>query len=57
MDGILNWMLLLVRVAITRSLDRQFAAGYAAFVVVTVVAARLAGTNVWVNWAGSILKL
>jgi hypothetical protein len=40
----------------TRRLDREFAAGYAALVVVTLVAARLAETGVWVNWAGMILK-
>jgi len=50
-------ILLLVRLAMTRRLDREFAFGYAALVVVTVVAARLAITNVWVSWAGTILKI
>jgi hypothetical protein len=53
----LGALLLLVRLAMTRSVDREFSAGYAALVVVTVVAARLAVTNVWVNCAGAILKL
>jgi len=53
----LGALLLLVRLAMTRTLDREFAAGYAAFVVVTLVVSRLAVTNAWVNWAGIILKL
>jgi len=52
----LGALLLLVRLAMTRRLDREFAAGYADLVVVTLVAARLAETGVWVNWAGMILK-
>jgi hypothetical protein len=48
----LGALLLLVRLAMTRTVDREFATGYAALVVVTVVAARLAVTNVWINWAG-----
>jgi hypothetical protein len=54
---ILGALLLLVRLAMTRTLDREFAAGFAAFVVVTLVVSRLAVTNAWVNWAGIILKL
>jgi hypothetical protein len=53
----LGALLLLVRVAMTRSVDREFATGYALLVVVTVLAARVAVTNVWVSWAGAILKL
>ena len=53
----LGAILMLVRLAMTRSLDREFATGYAALVVVTVVAARLAVTSVWVSWAGTILKV
>jgi hypothetical protein len=52
----LGALLLLVRSLMTRRLDREFAFGYAALALATVVAARLAVTNVWVNWAGTILK-
>lgn len=52
----LGALLLLARLAMTRRVDREFAAAYAAFVVVTVVASRLAVTSVWVSWAGTILK-
>ena len=50
-------LLLLVRSLMTRHLDREFAFGYAALALATVVAARLAVTNVWVNLAGTILKI
>ncbi len=53
----LGAILLLVRAVMTRSVDREFATGYAVLVLVTVAAARLAVTNVWINWAGTILKL
>ena len=53
----LGAILLLVRLAMTRSVDREFAAGYAVLVLVTVLAARLAVTNVWVSWAETVLKL
>jgi hypothetical protein len=49
-------LLLVVRAAMTRSFDRPFATGLAAMVVVTLIAGRLAMTNVWVDWAGMILK-
>jgi hypothetical protein len=52
----LGVLLLAVRAAMTRSFDRQFAVGLAAMVVVTFVAGRLATTNMWVDWAGMILK-
>jgi len=53
----LGALLLLVRSLMTRHLDREFAFGYAALALTTVVAARLAVTNVWVNWAVTILKI
>jgi hypothetical protein len=53
----LGAILLLVRLAMTRSFDRDFATGYAALVLATIIAARLAVTNVWVSLAGTILKL
>jgi hypothetical protein len=52
----LGVLLLLVRAAMTRSFDRQFAMGLAVMAVVTLLAGRLAMTNVWVDWAGTILK-
>jgi hypothetical protein len=52
----LGALLLVVRSALTRSFDRQFAMGLAAMAVVTLIAGRLAVTNVWVDWAGIILK-
>lgn len=53
----LGALLLLLRLAMTRRFDREFAIGFAALVAITVIAARLAVTNVWVNWAGTLLKL
>lgn len=52
----LGALLLLVRAVMTRRFEREFAAGLAVLAVVTLIAARLAVTNVWVDWAGSILK-
>jgi hypothetical protein len=52
----LGALLLVVRAAMTRSFDRQFAMGLAVFAVVTLLAGRLAMTSVWVGWAGMILK-
>jgi hypothetical protein len=52
----LGALLLLVRFLMTRRLEREFAFGFATFVLATVVAARVAATNVWLNWAGAILK-
>jgi hypothetical protein len=43
--------------AMTRRFDREFAAGYAALAVATVIVARLAVTDVWANWASALLKL
>jgi hypothetical protein len=53
----LGALLLLVRFAMTRSLDRWFAAGYAACVVVFLIASRLLLTATWMNWASTILRL
>ena len=52
----LGALLLLMRSLMTRRLDREFAIGYAALALATVVAARLAVTDVWGNWAGAMLK-
>jgi hypothetical protein len=52
----LGLLLLVVRAAMTRSFDRPFAMGLAVFAVVTLIAGRLAMTNMWVDWAGMILK-
>ena len=54
---VLGAILLLVRLALTRSFDRQFAAAYGVLIVATLVAARFAETNAWVNLATMILKL
>jgi hypothetical protein len=52
----LGVLLLVVRAAMTRSFDRQFAMGLAVFAMVTLIAGRLAVTNMWVDWAGKMLK-
>jgi hypothetical protein len=52
----LGALLVLMRLAITRRIDRELAVAYGAFVVLTVAVSRLAVTNVWVNLAGMILK-
>lgn len=52
----LGLLLLLVRWAMTRKFEREFAVGFAALVVVTVVVSGLAQTNAWINWAGMILN-
>ena len=52
----LGALLLLVRWAITRSFEREFAVGFAALVVVSLVVSRLAVTDTWIQWAGMILK-
>ena len=48
----LGVLLLAVRAGMTRSFDRPFAMGLAVMTVVTLMAGRLATTNVWVDWAG-----
>ncbi len=50
-------ILLLLRWAMTRTVEREFVFGYAALIVMTVAAAALAVTSVWTNWATSVLKL
>ncbi len=52
----LGLLLLGLRAGMTRSFDRPFAMGLAVMAVVTLIAGRLAMTNVWVDWAGMILK-
>lgn len=52
----LGGLLLLVRWALTRRFEREFAVGYAALVVVSLVMSQLAVTNVWIDWAAMILK-
>lgn len=52
----LGGILLLVRMAVTRRFDREFALGFGALVMASVVATELAVTDVWVSWAGMILK-
>lgn len=47
---------LLVRWAITRTLEREFVVGYATLVAVTLVVSRLAITNVWVSLAGILVQ-
>jgi hypothetical protein len=53
----LGALLLLLRMAMTRRVERELAFGYAAFALFTVVESRLSATSVWLNWAGTILKL
>lgn len=52
----LGGLSLLVRWALTRSLEREFVVGYATLVAVTLAVSRLAMTNGWVSWAGIIVK-
>ena len=52
----LGGLCLLVRWAMTRTFEREFAIGYATLVVVTLAVSRLAITNVWVSWAGILAK-
>ena len=52
----LGGLCLLVRWAMTRTLEREFVAGYAALVAVSLAVSRLAITNVWVSWAGILAK-
>ena len=49
--------LLLARYAMTRSLDRWFAAGYAVLIIAYIVSEKLSLTNLWMDWASTILKL
>ena len=52
----LGGICLLVRWAMTRTLEREFVAGYATLVAVTITVSRLAMTNAWVTWAGILAK-
>jgi len=52
----LGVLLLVVCAAMTRSFDRQFGMGLAVLAAVAFVAGRLAETNLWISWAGMILK-
>ncbi len=52
----LGALLLLVRWALTRSFEREFAIGLAALVVVSLAVSQLAVTDTWIQWAGMILK-
>jgi len=52
----LGALLLLVRAAMTRSFDRPLAVGLAVYAVVTLIAGKLAMTNMWADWAAIILK-
>ena len=49
--------LLLLRCAMTRSVDRWFVGGLAAYMVVVLVASKLLLTDTWMNWASAIFKL
>ena len=53
----LGGIFLLARWALTRSLERTYAVGYAAMVVVSLAASTLAFTDVWGSLAATILKL
>jgi predicted oxidoreductase (fatty acid repression mutant protein) len=53
----LGALLLLVCWAVTRTFEREFALGYAALLVASVVATGLAQMDAWVSCAGMILKL
>jgi hypothetical protein len=54
---ILGALLLLLRTFMNRGLDRWFAVGYASLVFAFVAAERLSHSNLWSDWAGTILKL
>jgi hypothetical protein len=53
---VLGTILLLIRMAVTRTLDREFAAGFAALILGSWIAVSVAETSTWVSVAGSILK-
>lgn len=53
----LGAVLLLTRMAMTRSLDQWFAGGYAVCVLAFIAAEKLSLTNAWMDWATMILKL
>lgn len=51
---VLGGFLLLMRWAMTRRLEREYAFGYAALAGVTLIASRLAMTHAWVSWAATM---
>ena len=51
----LGGIFLLVRWAMTRSLEREYVTGFAALTLATLAVSQLAMTNVWIGWAGMIL--
>jgi hypothetical protein len=53
----LGAVLLLIRCALNRSLDRWFAIGYAAWVILFIASEKLALTETWSAAAATILKL
>ncbi len=53
----LGGALLMVRFAMTRSLDRWFAAGYAFCVITFITSEKLSLTSTWSDWAATILRL
>jgi hypothetical protein len=53
----LGAVLLLIRCALNRSLDRWFAIGYAPWVILFIASERLALTETWSTAAATILKL
>lgn len=53
----LGAVLLLIRCAVTRSFDRWFAIGYAAWVILFIASEELALTDAWSAAAATILKL
>jgi hypothetical protein len=53
----LGAVLLLVRLVMTRSLDRWFAAGYAVCVFAFIASEKLSLTSAWSDWANVILRL
>jgi len=53
---LLGAVLVLLRLALTRRLDHWLAGGYAACMVVLLIAGRLADTNTWGLWAAALLK-
>lgn len=53
----LGAVLLLIRCAMMRSVDRWFAAGYACWVILFIASTRLALTEAWSSVAAAILKI
>jgi len=51
---VLGGFLLLLRLAMTRRFEREYAYGYAALVAVTLIASRLAMTHAWISLAAGM---